>query len=487
MEIKLDNIDFFYINLSNREDRNSHILLELDKINISAKRFEALTKQDNFLNFELPELMNDGNKGCALSHIKILEDSKNSDKIIGIFEDDAVFCEDFIERFKYIEENFDKDWDIFFLSSFYHLNDDKNFKWKEIEFEFTDVKYIHRVYSSFTTHSYLVNPKSINKILDLIYSEIQNAYAIDHLYILIQDKLNCFSFTPGMTMQYSNISDISNDFKSQESFAEKLGEHVYAKNIKDFNYDKYFNLKKEISNEIMKYYFRNNDFQYTIYNFDYFTKIYGINSERNIAEILQYNLMMNIVNKLDKDRKIIDVGGNCGLFCIPASLYGYKVYSFEPISMNNELLLLGKNENNCENLEIVNVALSDKNESKNIYIPYCSDNTSFNKEVAISNMSNKNYVVEKVKCISFDTWLSENKVENIGFIKIDVQGFEKNVIDGMFNFLNNCSDVFLLIEWDQNHTEKSGHNLKDIYDTLISLNFEEVGYESTEDKLFYKK
>lgn len=486
MKIILDKIDFYYINLLHRKDRNEHIISELKKLNISANRFDALTGDDNYLSIETPRITNKGNRGCLLSHFKLLKEYKGN-KILGVLEDDVEFCEDFHDRMKYIENNFSYDWDIFFLSSFYHLNDDKNFKWKNIEFEFTDVKYIHRVYSSFTTHSYLINPNSVDKILDLCNKEIGNCYAIDHLYVLIEDKLNCFAFTPGMTMQYSNLSDLSGTFKSQMEFINKLGQHVYVKNLSEFDYDSYFNFKNIISNEIKKYYFFNDNFKYTIFNFDYFTNQYNIPFEREIKEISDYNEMLSILSKINKNKAIIDVGGNCGLFAIPASLYGYKIYSFEPIDINVNLINLGIKENNCNNINLIQKALSDFNGSKDIYIPYCSDNTSFNRNVAISNMKNKTYITKNVECIKFDDWLKENNDIEIGLVKIDVQGYEKNVLDGMEYFLKNYNDFFLFIEWDQKHTEECGNNLKDIYDMLKSLNLEEIKINNVNDKLFYKK
>lgn len=66
------------------------------------------------------------------------------------------------------------------------------------------------------------------------------SYAIDHLYILIQPQLNCFSFTPGMSNQIISVSDIDNGLKDQNVFKEILGEHYYVENLTEFDYDNYF-------------------------------------------------------------------------------------------------------------------------------------------------------------------------------------------------------------------------------------------------------
>jgi len=165
MKIKLENIDFNHINIKSRADRLLNVESQLEKFKITSKRFDAITNPEeydvSFCTTKNPSQYGQwtkGQKGCYLSH-KILLENHKTNKILGILEDDVIFCEDFLERMNYIEDNFNLEWDIFFLSSFYHLNSDPK-RWNESgDYELTNIKYIHRTYGSFTTHSYLVNPK----------------------------------------------------------------------------------------------------------------------------------------------------------------------------------------------------------------------------------------------------------------------------------------------------------------------------------------
>jgi len=515
-KIKLDNIDFKCINLKSRKDRRDWIDLHLPKFNIKYDFFDAVI-DDNEYNVNFPKAYNKGQKGCFLSHYKLLK-THNSDKILGIFEDDVELCEDFSDRFKYIEDNFNLDWDIFFLSSYYHLNEHKD-RWnKSGDFELTNIKYIHRVYGAFTTHSYLVNPKSIDKILKLIDENIDDTYAIDHVYCAkIESKLNCYSFTPGMANQKISYSDIDGDSKDPNIFKSIIGEHYYVNNLKDFDYEKYFEkyilerdskkikmeklnpnnfdydgyfkkMKNKISTNINRYEFKNKDnINYTIYNYDYFTNLYHQKSNKIIDEYHEYVKLQELISVLDKTKTIIDIGANCGLFSIPSSLSGYQVYGFEPTRMNFKLLELGKEENNCDSFTIVHKAVSNKTTKQTIYIPYCSDNTSFNKDVAISNMTySKDYIEEIVDCITFDDWVKQNDPLNIGFIKIDVQGFEKEVLEGMPKFLKDCNDVYIYLEWDKTLTTSNGNFLDDIDEILRNNNFNMIE-DCGNDKLFYKE
>ncbi len=239
----------------------------------------------------------------------------------------------------------------------------------------------------------------------------------------------------------------------------------------------------KISDTIAQYIFSNNNSKYIIYNYDYFTTDYRIANDS--AELPEYSKIRSIISNLDKNKVVIDIGANCGLLSIPCTLDGYTVYAFEPLSLNVRLLEQSKLENNCDTLTIVHVALMDSICKQTIYVPYCSDNTSFNKDVAVSNMISKDYVEEQVNCITFDSWFSENKCD-IGFIKIDVQGFEQNVLMGMKNFLNSCHGVNIFLEWDSKHTNAAGNNLDTITEILSTAGFNEVETYSN-DKLFYKE
>jgi GR25 family glycosyltransferase involved in LPS biosynthesis len=238
-KIKLKNINFKCINLKSREDRREWIDSHLPKFGIKFEYYDALTNNEKHKNLKFASDHKPGGIGCTTTHYDLLK-NYTGNKILGIFEDDVQLSEDFLERFKYIEDNFDLEWDMFFLSSFYHLNNDKQ-RWNETgDFEFTNTKYIHRVYGSFCTHAYLVNPKSIEKIISLMENNVSKSHAIDHLYILIQPQLNCFSFTPGMATQILGKSDIDGDIKDQSQFEKIVGEHYFVNNLKEFNYEEYF-------------------------------------------------------------------------------------------------------------------------------------------------------------------------------------------------------------------------------------------------------
>ena len=249
MKIDKRDINWFYINLTDRTDRKIHIESELKRIGISAKRYPAKRYETpDLAKHEYPHLDFGCHKvigaiGCSVSHYELIK-NYDGDGILGILEDDAVFCDDFSERMEYVKNKFTYDWDIFFLSAYHHKTPYWYPQSPHGDYSETDIKHIHRVYASFTTHSYLINPKSKEKILHLMRQEWAKAYAIDHLYILIEPLLNCYSFVPGMTIQLDNLSDISGSQTQSAFFFDACGEHIFANKLSDFDYDGYFGIDK---------------------------------------------------------------------------------------------------------------------------------------------------------------------------------------------------------------------------------------------------
>lgn len=256
MKISIDNIDIKYINLDKRVDRKKHTEKELAKFNLKAERFSAIeTDERSHGKFNFSAKYNKGAVGCFLSHYNIIKNHQ-SDKIIGIMEDDLLFCADFLDRMDYIEKNFDKEWDIFYLSAYFH-NKRHNNKWwnngHDVDWELTDTKYIVKSYGSSSGQFYLINPKSKEKIISMIEKFQASCHGIDHVYVMMQPDLNCYSFCPGMVTQIVGESNILSRFMDHNTFFfTEFGPHIFANKLKDFDFDAYFAKWTKINGETKK-------------------------------------------------------------------------------------------------------------------------------------------------------------------------------------------------------------------------------------------
>lgn len=237
--IRRKDIRWRYVNLAHRPERNAYVRNELARVGIAAERFNALTGAD----YDGPRIpkgaLTQGQLGCLMSHLRLWENARGTDGILGVVEDDVMLCDDFQERMQYVEDHFDKPWDMFFWGSTYHINPSKWHK-QDLgrDFEQTDVKYIHRIYGTWNTYCYFLNCQSAKRLVELFRAKLYQAKAIDHLLILLEPQLNCYCFTPGAAFQKNGPSDVGCGMTLFDGFL-SMGPYVFQRRLADFDYDSF--------------------------------------------------------------------------------------------------------------------------------------------------------------------------------------------------------------------------------------------------------
>lgn len=242
------NIAWHYINLASRPDRNAHAREEFAKAGLPVQRFEAFTPDQWPGDPDKVARMQAGVPGgtpgaigCYHSQTEVIRTVVDTDRIVGVCEDDVCFCADIQKRLRYIAEHLTWDWDIFYLGATFHVPgewykhpDCKD--WGSIgkDVEPTLDKHIMRVYGEWGTYAYLVNGRNARKVLDLFDANIHRARGIDHLAIILGDKLNAFCFVPGCAWQYDSQSSIGDGITHFSHF-KKLGPYAWTENMSDFD------------------------------------------------------------------------------------------------------------------------------------------------------------------------------------------------------------------------------------------------------------
>lgn len=159
---------------------------------------------------------------------------------------------------------------------------------------------------------------------------------------------------------------------------------------------------------------------------------------------------------------IFDIGANMGLFSlwINENFKNTNVHLFEPI---DELLDIAKyNLNNMKknNNQFIfnNVGLSNNNYNDIIYYYYYANGLStindFNDklkyhnivEQLVLNIILQFYIKKQIKLITIKNYIINNNITNIDLCKIDVEGFENNVIEGFFDKINIVKIFIIEIE-----------------------------------------
>lgn len=168
------------------------------------------------------------------------------------------------------------------------------------------------------------------------------------------------------------------------------------------------------------------------------------------SPIIFNNLSFYENNKytITKEDIVFDCGANMGLFSAWAAEKGAEVYAFEPMSYTRKFL--HQTQKNYPNIHIIPYALSDKED--NVFFYQC-DNPGANHEISLKvNLDNDILYKEKVHCITLDNFCKKLNIYPT-FIKVDVEGGEKKLLQGAANVLNKNKPVLSISAY---------HNKEDI-------------------------
>lgn len=168
---------------------------------------------------------------------------------------------------------------------------------------------------------------------------------------------------------------------------------------------------------------------------DYIGKL--IKSSRGYYE---EEILLNFIDYLPTNGVIYDIGANIGNHTIFFSKYlkPKMIISFEPSSENFSLLEKNVKDNNLENVILYNVAVGLNNQKGTL--KFNKTNTGASK--IIENVAGN---VDIVK-------IDDLEIELPNFIKIDVEGFEYNVLQGVEKCLEASSPTIWLEIHHENYT-----------------------------------
>ncbi len=183
--------------------------------------------------------------------------------------------------------------------------------------------------------------------------------------------------------------------------------------------------------------------------------------------LMEYEDMLFLLHALQPSETFVDVGANAGAYTILASkVIKANSISFEPLPETAERLKDQIQLNELNDLvRIVNKGVGNKRGE----LFFTNNNDTINKV----NLDGKEKNTIKIEVTTLDSELDKNEKY---FFKIDVEGFEYNVIEGGKKTLTSSNTIALIIELN-NSGEEFGHSNEEIHNKLLSFNFKPVSYD----------
>lgn len=204
-------------------------------------------------------------------------------------------------------------------------------------------------------------------------------------------------------------------------------------------------------------------------------RLYTYHCVRNYVET-DVRIMKQLCNP---HKNALDVGANQGVFTLFLCKFSSYVYCFEPVPRLGEYL---KNRFHGCNVSVENCALGNFNGELYLNIP-CVESGKLETRSSLAIDFENEYIlgekvtdVEKIKVNV--RRLDDFHINNVGFIKLDVEGFEFQVLEGGKETIKQNMPN-MLIEIEKRHHKKD--NIYDIFQYIIDLGY--FGYFICNKKL----
>lgn len=258
---------------------------------------------------------------------------------------------------------------------------------------------------------------------------------------------------------------IKNEIKSflRDKIGGKIYYHLYNM------YLSYLNVPSEKAKQLAKFH-KEGFYEFKLEDIDF--PIYlnpnngGVDAEIFCDGYFEDGILKLIKNNSNKESVFLDIGANIGQHSFWASHFFKKVYAFEPITPLFEQINKTLLRNDFFNIQVFNYGIGDKKE----ILPIYSNKSNMGASSILINENKEKK--QDIKIISLDQEIEKIGIEKVDFIKIDVEGFEHNVLLGIQEIVKKYNPK-ILIEFSPMFYDKKNESIsKKIYDYFI-----ENGYE----------
>lgn len=304
------------------------------------------------------------------------------------------------------------------------------------------IKKLRNSIREYLTYLIKINDKNSNELVakDSWYitgfGKIRKDFINDKNFMYKYNKLianldiNSINIITKVISKISNFNNINDDI------------YLSKNELEIFN-----NIKEEMENNIIKvsgYYMYNNK--------------YILNRNEFSISNFYDNLGLDNIENIDylKNKAIIDAGAWIGDTALILSDYtSNNVYAFEVIKSNFDCMKNIININKKGNIIPVLSALGSESKKMNVYD--MEEGEEFHK--SFLNDDNLNMQVDM---ITLDKFVEDNNLE-IGLIKTDIEGFERDLLKGAINTIKNKKPILLISIY---HSYDDFFNIKPMIEEL---------------------
>lgn len=190
---------------------------------------------------------------------------------------------------------------------------------------------------------------------------------------------------------------------------------------------------------------------------------------------------------LKKGDCFFDIGANIGLFSLHASnIVGEngKISAFEPTPVTFDRLKKNIDINNFSNINAENIGLSDAIG----VVKFNVSNDGLDAWNSFATLADVGECTEiQVSTNTLDNYISTSETEKIDLIKLDVEGWELNVLKGATRLLSTPNSPVMLVEFTETNAFAAGYYCGELFDFVKSFGYEWYAYNAESNELIIQQ
>jgi len=183
----------------------------------------------------------------------------------------------------------------------------------------------------------------------------------------------------------------------------------------------------------------------------------------HIGPVFEPDMCRLFLSLIEKNHTVFDIGANIGCTSILFGQVAREVISFEPSPTTFKYLESNINSSALTNVKLHNVGLGRENE--NLTLTFAPNNRS-GGFVSNQTQASAGHNVENISIKNGDAYIKDTHVD---FMKIDVEGFEMHVLQGLTNTIQKSKPIVVaeLNHWCLNAFQRT--SIPDYFDYLLSI------------------
>ena len=170
---------------------------------------------------------------------------------------------------------------------------------------------------------------------------------------------------------------------------------------------------------------------------------------------------------ISQDDVVFDIGANMGIVANWFAQRCKHVHAFEPLPENLAMIKSQRELRNIDNISLHNLALGKTQSKMQLHIK------GFHGHHSLGDVDNSP-TIGKIEVIvrTIDDISEELNIDRINFMKIDVEGFESDVLSGAKNLLENKKIEYILFELQDIILHSINRTSREVFEIIFNSGYE---------------